>query len=227
MREPHVVFARELLASARVGVDEGIRIALALPELMAAARTASDRAEVVALAERFFQTSERPDEPPDLDMRAADRATAAAIGWAVRRPQLVEHFDRTRPRLPLGSLDWYEQLMLTLAASWRAIAIEPYSAAVLVAQALAARRRERRPWEERWLQEGPAHEERALRLIVVRSLLAATLAAARGEGEIAQGRLARAHRADALGLLGGGHLARTLSACVRYRLGAEPPGERQ
>ena len=216
--EPNVDFARDLL----VGHDrDHERLRLALPELMAAANTTRDREEVRRLVERLLTGPGPYDEPAWLDMRAAERVGGYGFAWAVHRPDLVSGVRRRRDPLPIGSADWHEELMLTLAACWHAIAAESPDAQRLVADSLAARRRDRDVHERRWVQEAPGGRqfERGQQLQAMRALLGATHAAAREDGALAQRRLAHVYRIDALGLLGLAHLARELSACVRFRLG--------
>lgn len=217
--EPNVAFARDLL----VGHDrDHERLRLALPELMAAAETTRERDEVCRLVQRLLTGPVPFSEPAWLDMRAAERVAGYGLAWAIRRPDLVSGVRRRRDPLPIGSADWHEELMLTLAACWHAMAAESPGAERLVADSLAARRRDRDVHERRWVQEAPGGRqlERGQQLQAVRALLEATHAAAREDGPLAQRRLARVYRIDALGLLGLAHLARELSACVRFRLGA-------
>jgi hypothetical protein len=217
--EPNVVFARDLLA----GHDrDPERLRLALPELMAAAQTARERDEVRRLVQRLLTGPGPFAEPRWLDMRAAERVAGFALAWAIRRPDLVSGVRRRRDPLPIGSADWHEELMLTLAACWHAMATESPDAPQLVAEALAARRRDRGLHERRWLQEAPGGRqlEREQQLQAMRGLLDATHAAVDEDGPRAQRRLARVYRSDALGLLGLAHVARELSACVRFRLRA-------
>ena len=131
---------------------------------------------------------------------------------------------RRREALPLRSDDWHEELMLTLAACWQAMARESPDAIALVEANMTARLHDRGMHERRWLQGAPngTHLERAQQLQATHALLAATHAAVHGDGEAAQRRLAEVRGVDALGLLGLAHLARELGACVRFRLGAEP-----
>jgi hypothetical protein len=217
--EPNVAFARDLL----VGHDrDHERLRLALPELMAAAETARERDEVCRLVERLLTGPVPFAEPAWLDMRAAERVAGYALAWAIHRPDLVSGVRRRRDPLPIGSSDWHEELMLTLAACWQAMAAESPRAQRLVADSLAARRRDRDVHERRWVQDAPGGRqfERGKQLQAVRALLEATYAAASEDGPLAQRRLAHVYRIDALGLLGLAHLARELSACVRFRLGA-------
>jgi hypothetical protein len=157
-------------------------------------------------------------------MRAAGRVAAFAYAWAVHRPDLVSGVRRRREPLPLRSDDWHEDLMLALAACWQAMARESRDASALVEANLAARLHDRATHERVWLQQDPngTHLERAHQLQATHALLEATRAAATGDGESAQRHLAEVRGVDALGLLGLAHLARELSACVRFRLGAEP-----
>ena len=218
--DPNVDFARELL---RLGDDhDPERLRLALPELMAAAQSPSEREEVQRLALRLLTGPGPFDEPRWLDMRAAERVAAWAFTWAIERPDLVSGARRRSEPLPIGSADWHEELMLTLAACWQAMAAESPDAPQLVADSLAARRRDRGVFERRWLQDGP--DERGQQLGATRALLQATHATVNGDGELAQRQLASVERLDGLGLLGLWHLARELSASIRFRLGAEPAG---
>jgi hypothetical protein len=220
--EPNVGFARQLLA---LGDDhDPERLRLALPELMAAAATARERAEVRRLAERLLTGPGPFAEPRWLDMRAAERVAASAFALAIERPDLISRARGQRQPLPIGSADWHEELMLTLAACWQAMAADSPDAAQLVADSLAARRRDRGVYERRWLQDAPDDNphERGQQLGAVRALLHATHAAVHGDGALAQRQIASVGRIDGLGLLGLWHLARELSACIRFRLGAEP-----
>jgi hypothetical protein len=220
--EPNVDFARQLLA---LGDDhDPERLRLALPELMAAAQSARDRDEVRRLALRLLTGPGPFAEPRWLDMRAAERVAASAFTWAIERPDLVSGARRRHEPLPIGSADWHEELMLTLAACWQAMAAESPDAPQLVADSLAARRRDRGVYERRWLRDAPhgSELERGQQLNATRALLHATHAAVHGDGPLAQRQLASVGRIDGLGLLGLWHLARELSACVRFRLGAEP-----
>jgi hypothetical protein len=219
--EPNVAFARDLLADHD---RDNERLRLAVPELMAAAETARERDEVRRLVQRMLTGPGAFAEPRWLDMRAAERVAASALAWAIQRPDLVSGVRRRRTPLPIGSADWHEELMLTLAACWEAMAAESPNAPRLIADSLAARRRDRGVHERRWLQDAPGGRqlERGQQLRATRALLEATHAAVRGNGDLAQRRLAHVHRSDALGLLGLAHLARELSACVRFRLGANP-----
>jgi hypothetical protein len=114
--------------------------------------------------------------------------------------------------------------MLTLAACWQAMARESPDAPALVEANLAARLHDRAAHERAWLQGAPngTHLQRAQQLQATHALLEATNAAVLGNGETAQRRLAEVRGVDGLGLLGLAHLARELSACVRFRLGVEP-----
>jgi len=219
--EPDVAFARQLLGLGRDRDHERLR--LAVPELMAAAESADERDEVSQLVVRLLTDPARFDEPPWLDMRAAERVAACALAWAIQRPDLVSRVRRRRAPLPLGSADWHEELMLTLAACWQAMAADSPQAAQLIADSLAARRRDRGMHEREWLQGAPngTQLEREQQLQAMRALLEATHAAVREDGELAQRRLAHVRRIDALGLLGLAHLSRELSACVHFRLGAD------
>jgi hypothetical protein len=217
--EPNVAFARDLL----VGHDrDHERLRLALPELMAAAQTVRERDEVRRLVHRVLTGPGPFAEPRWLDMRAAERVAGCALAWAIHRADLISGVRRRRDPLPIGSPDWHEELMLTLAACWQAMATEPSEAPQMVAESLAARGRDRGMHERRWLQDAPGGRqlERGQQLQAMRGLLDATHAAALGDGPLAQRRLAHVYRSDALGLLGLAHLARELSACVRFRLGA-------
>jgi hypothetical protein len=220
--EPNVAFAREVLRLGR-GRDRE-RLRLALPELMAAAESAQEREEVRRLVHRALTAPGPGAEPRWLDMRAAERVADYALVWAVRRPDLVPGVRRRRAPLPIGSADWHEELMLTLTACWRAMAAESPHAPQLVADSLAAPQGDRATDERRWLQEAPGgrHLERGQQLQAVRGLLGATHAAVFEEGALAQRRLSAIHHIDPLGLLGLAHLARELSACVRFRLRASP-----
>jgi hypothetical protein len=219
--EPNVAFARDLLA----GHDrDHERLRLAVPELMAAARTARERDEVRRLVQRLLTGAGPFAEPAWLDMRAAERVAGYGLAWAVRRPDLVSRVRRRHDPLPIGSADWHEELMLTLAGCWQAMAAESHDARKLVADSLAARRRDRSVHERRWVQDAPGGRqfERGHQLQAMRALLEATYAAVREDGALAQRRIAHVYHIDALGLLGLAHLARELSACVRFRLGAPP-----
>jgi hypothetical protein len=222
-REPDIAFAQRLL---RLGRREGDRerLRLALPELMLAAETAGQREEVRKLVQRLFTERGPLAESRWLDMRAAGRVAAFAYAWAVRRPDLVAGARRRRETLPLRSDDWHEELMLTLAACWQAMARESPDAPALVEANLTARLHDRAAHERAWLQGAPngTHLQRAQQLQATHALLEATNAAVLGDGESAQRRLAEARGVDGLGLLGLAHLARELSACVRFRLGVEP-----
>ena len=222
-REPDVAFAQRLLRLGRRDSDRE-RLRLALPELMAAASTSRERDEVRKLVERLLTGRGQLSESRWLDVRAADRVAACAFAWAVRRPDLVSGVRRRRDALPLRSDDWHEELMLTLAACWQAMARESPDAQALVEANLAARLRDRAAHERVWLQRAPngTHLQRAQQLQATHALLEATNAAVVGDGEAAQRYLAEVRGVDALGLLGLAHLARELSACVRFRLGAEP-----
>ena len=223
MPEPDVALARRLLRLGRRDSDHE-RLLLALPELLAAATTPRERDDVRLLVQRLLTGGGLRAESHWLDMRAAERVAASAFAWAVRRPDLVGGVRRRREALPLRSDDWHEELMLTLAACWQAMARESPDAVVLVEANMDARLHDRGTLERRWLQGAPhgTHLERAQQLQATHALLAATHAAVHGDGEAAQRRLAEVRGVDALGLLGLAHLARELSACVRFRLGAEP-----
>ena len=218
--EPNLVFARQLM---RLGDEhDPERLRLAIPEFMAAARGQRERRQVRRLVERLLSGPDAFAESRWLDMRAAERDVISGLEWAVRRPELPSAMRRD---LPIGSADWHEELMLTLAACWEAMAADAPDAAQLVADTLAARRRDRGLYERRWLEAAPdeTQSERAQQLQSMRALLEGTYAAVNGDGELAQRRLAHVRRADALGLLGLAHIARELGACVRFRLGT-PPG---
>jgi hypothetical protein len=220
---PDVAFAQRLLALGRRESDRE-RLRLALPELMAAAATPQERDEVRNLVQRLFTASGPLAESQWLDMRAAGRVAAFAYAWAIRRPDLVSGVRRRREPLPLRSADWHEELMLTLAACWQAMARESPDAVALVEANILARLHDRARHERRWLQGAPhgTHLQRAQQLQATHALLDATRAAVHDDGEAAQRRLAEVRGIDALGLLGLAHLARELGACVRFRLGAEP-----
>jgi hypothetical protein len=217
--EPNLPFAQRLLALGR-REDDRERLRLALPELMAAATTADDRDEVRKLVQRLFTGRGPLTESEWLDMRAAGRVAAFAFAWAVRRPDLVSGVRRRREPLPLASDDWHEELMLTLAACWQAMARESPDAVGLVEANIAARLHDQGRQERTWLQGAPngTHLQRAQQLQATHALLEATRAAVLGDGEAAQRRLAEVRGVDALGLLGLAHLARELSACVRFRV---------
>jgi hypothetical protein len=221
--EPDVAFAHRLLRLGRRD-DDHERLRLAVPELMAAATTAAERDDVRVLVQRLLTDRGRLAESRWLDMRAAERVAACAFAWAVRRPDLVSGVRRRRGALPLRSDDWHEELMLTLAACWEAMARESPDAAALVEANIAARLHDRGVHERRWLQGAPngTHLQRAQQLQATHALLEATRAAVLGDGATAQQQLAEARSIDALGLLGLAHLARELGACVRFRLGAVP-----
>lgn len=223
MPEPDVAFAMRLL---RLGRREGDheRLRLALPELLAAATTASERDDVRVLVHRLLTGRGPFAESRWLDMRAAERVAACAYAWAIHRPDLVSGVPRRRDALPLRSDDWHEELMLTLAACWQAMARESPNAPALVEANLAARLHDRARHERRWLQGAPSgmHLQRTQQLQATHALLEATHAAVRGDGASAQRRLDEVRAIDALGLLGLAHLARELGACVRFRLGREP-----
>jgi hypothetical protein len=223
MPEPDVALARRLLRLGRRDGDHE-RLRLALPELLAAATTPRERDDVRVLVQRLLTGRGVLAESHWLDMRAAERVAASAFAWAVHRPDLVSGVRRRREALPLRSDDWHEELMLTLAACWQAMARESPDAVALVEANMATRLHDRATHERRWLQGAPngTHLQRAQQLQATHALLEATHAAVRGDGEAAQRRLAEVHGIDALGLLGLAHLARELSACVRFRLGAEP-----
>ena len=223
MPEPDVALARRLLRLGRRDGDHE-RLRLALPELLAAATTPPDRDDVRVLVQRLLSGRGLLAESHWLDMRAAERVAASAFAWAVHRPDLVSGVRRRREALPLRSDDWHEDLMLTLAACWQAMARESPDAIALVEANMTARLHDRGMHERRWLQGAPngTHLERAQQLQATHALLAATHAAVHGDGEAAQRRLAEVRGVDALGLLGLAHLARELGACVRFRLGAEP-----
>jgi hypothetical protein len=223
MPEPDVALARRLLRLGRRDGDHE-RLRLALPELLAAATTPPDRDDVRVLVQRLLGGRGLLAESHWLDMRAAERVAASAFAWAVHRPDLVSGVRRRREALPLRSDDWHEELMLTLAACWQAMARESPDAIALVEANMTARLHDRGMHERRWLQGAPngTHVERAQQLQATHALLAATHAAVHGDGEAAQRRLAEVRGVDALGLLGLAHLARELGACVRFRLGAEP-----
>jgi hypothetical protein len=223
MPEPDVALARRLLRLGRRDGDHE-RLRLALPELLAAATTPPDRDDVRVLVERLLSGRGLLAESHWLDMRAAERVAASAFAWAVHRPDLVSGVRRRREALPLRSDDWHEELMLTLAACWQAMARESPDAIALVEANMTARLHDRGMHERRWLQGAPngTHLKRAQQLQATHALLAATHAAVHGDGAAAQRRLAEVRGVDALGLLGLAHLARELGACVRFRLGAEP-----
>ena len=223
MPEPDVALARRLLRLGRRDGDHE-RLRLALPELLAAATTPRERGDVRVLVQRLLSGRGLLAESHWLDMRAAERVAASAFAWAVHRPDLVSGVRRRREALPLRSDDWHEELMLTLAACWQAVARESPDAIALVEANMTARLHDRGMHERRWLQGAPngTHLERAQQLQATHALLAATQAAVHGDGEAAQRRLAEVRGVDALGLLGLAHLARELGACVRFRLGAEP-----
>jgi hypothetical protein len=206
-----------------LGIGDHERLRLALPELLAAATTPRERDDARVLVQRLLADRGLPAESQWLDMRAAERVAASAFAWAVHRPDLVSGV-RRRVALPLRSDDWHEELMLTLAACWQAMARESPDAVALVEANMAARMHDRALHERRWLQGAPngTHLQRAQQLQATHALLEATHAAVRGDGEAAQQRLAEVRGIDALGLLGLAHLARELGACVRFRLGAEP-----
>lgn len=218
--EPNLVFARQLL---RLGDEhDPERLRLAIPEFMAAARGQRERRQVRRLVERLLTGPDAFPESSWLDMRAAERVVISGLVWAVRRPDLAGALRRDRLPLPLGSADWHEELMLTLAACWEAMAADAPDAAQLVADTLAARRRDRGLYERRWLVSGPdgTQTEREQQLQAMRAFLEATHAAVHADGELAQRRLDHVRRSDTLGLLGLAHVARELGACVRFRLGA-------
>jgi hypothetical protein len=221
--EPDVALAHRLLRFGRRD-DDHERLRLALPELMAAATTAHERDEVRLLVQRLLTGRGLLAESRWLDMRAAERVAACAFAWAIYRPDLVSGVRRRREALPLRSDDWHEELMLTLAACWQAMARESLDAVALVEANIAARLHDRGVHERRWLQAAPngTHLQRAQQLQATHALLEATRAAVLGDGAAAQRQLAEARSIDALGLLGLAHLARELGACVRFRLGAEP-----
>ena len=223
MPEPDVALARRLLRLGRRDGDHE-RLRLALPELLAAATTPPDRNDVRVLVQRLLSGRGLLAESHWLDMRAAERVAASAFAWAVHRPDLVSGVRRRHEALPLRSDDWHEELMLTLAACWPAMARESPDAIARVEANMTARLHDRGMHERRWLQGAPngTHLERAQQLQATHALLAATHAAVHGDGEAAQRRLAEVRGVDALGLLGLAHLARELGACVRFRLGAEP-----
>jgi hypothetical protein len=220
---PDVAFAYRLLRLGRREEDHE-RLRLALPELMAAAQTPAERDDVRVLVHRLLTGRGLLAESRWLDMRAAERVAACAFAWAIHRPDLVSGVRRRREALPLRSDDWHEELMLTLAACWQAMARESPDAAALVEANMVARLHDRAMHERRWLQGAPngTHLQRAQQLQATHSLLEATHAAVLGDGAAAQHALAEVRGIDALGLLGLAHLARELSACVRFRLGAEP-----
>ena len=223
MPEPDVALARRLLRLGRRDGDHE-RLRLALPELLAAATTPRERDDVRLLVQRLLTGGRLRAESHWLDMRAAERVAASAFAWAVHRPDLVSGVRRRREALPLRSDDWHEELMLTLAACWQAMARESPDAIALVEANMTARLHDRGMHERRWLQGAPngTHLERAQQLQATHALLAATHAAVHGDGAAAQRRLAEVRGVDALGLLGLAHLAREIGACVRFRLGAEP-----
>jgi hypothetical protein len=206
-----------------LGIGDHERLRLALPELLAAATTPRERDDARVLVQRLLTDRGLSAESHWLDMRAAERVAASAFAWAVHRPDLVSGV-RRRATLPLRSDDWHEELMLTLAACWQAMARESPDAVALVEANMAARLHDRGLHERRWLQGAPngTHLQRAQQLQATHALLEATHAAVRADGEAAQQRLAEVRGIDALGLLGLSHLARELGACVRFRLGAEP-----
>jgi hypothetical protein len=206
-----------------LGIGDHERLRLALPELLAAATTPHERDDARVLVQRLLTDRGLPAESQWLDMRAAERVAASAFAWAVHRPDLVSGV-RRRATLPLRSDDWHEELMLTLAACWQAMARESPDAVALVEANMAARLHDRGLHERRWLQGAPngTHLQRAQQLQATHALLEATHAAVRADGEAAQQRLAEVRGIDALGLLGLSHLARELGACVRFRLGADP-----
>jgi hypothetical protein len=206
-----------------LGIGDHERLRLALPELLAAATTPHERDDARVLVQRLLTDRGLSAESHWLDMRAAERVAASAFAWAVHRPDLVSGV-RRRATLPLRSDDWHEELMLTLAACWQAMARESPDAVALVEANMAARLHDRGLHERRWLQGAPngTHLQRAQQLQATHALLEATHAAVRADGEAAQQRLAEVRGIDALGLLGLSHLARELGACVRFRLGAEP-----
>jgi hypothetical protein len=220
---PDVGFARRVLRLGRRELDHE-RLRLALPELMAAATTRREREDVRVLVQRLLTGRGLLAESHWLDMRAAERVAASAFAWAARRPNLVSGVRRHDEALPLRSDDWHEELMLTLAVCWQAMARESPDAVALVEANMATRLHDRRTHERRWLQNAPdgTHLRRAQQLQATHALLDATHAAVHDDGEAAQRRLAEVRGIDALGLLGLAHLARELSACVRFRLGAEP-----
>jgi hypothetical protein len=222
MPEPDLALARRLLRLGRRDGDHE-RLRLALPELLAAATTPRERDDARVLVQRLLTDRGVSAESHWLDMRAAERVAASAFAWAVHRPDLVSGV-RRREALPLRSDDWHEELMLTLAVCWQAMARESPDAVALVEANLAARLHDRGLHERRWLQGAPngTHLQRAQQLQATHVLLEATHAAVRGDGEAAQQRLAAVRGIDALGLLGLAHLARELGACVRFRLGADP-----
>jgi hypothetical protein len=222
MPEPDLALARRLLNLGRRDGDHE-RLRLALPELLAAATTPRERDDARVLVQRLLTDRGLSAESHWLDMRAAERVAASAFAWAIHRPDLVSGV-RRRGALPLRSDDWHEELMLTLAACWQAMARESPDAVALVEANMAARLHDRGLHERRWLQGAPngTHLQRAQQLQATHALLEATHAAVRGDGEVAQQRLAEVRGIDALGLLGLAHLARELGACVRFRLGAEP-----
>src|SRR4051794_2925795 len=147
---------------------------------MAAAESAHERDEVHRLALRLLTGPGPFAEPRWLDMRAAERVAAAGFTWAIERPDLVSDARRRTQPLPIGSSDWHEELMLTLAACWQAMAADSPDAPELVADSLAARRRDRGVFERRWLEDAP--DERGQQLGAMRALLQATHAAVHGDG---------------------------------------------
>jgi hypothetical protein len=222
-REPDIAFAQRLLTLGRREGDRE-RLRLALPELMAAAATPRERDAVRTLVQRLFMGRGPLTESQWLDMRAAGRVAAFAFAWAVQRPDLVSGVRRRREPLPLASDDWHEELMLTLAACWQAMARESPDAVALVEANIGARLHGQAGHERLWLQGAPngMHLQRAQQLQATHALLEATRAAVLGDGREAQRRLAEVRGIDTLGLLGLAHLARELAACVRFRLGDEP-----
>jgi hypothetical protein len=221
--EPNLAFTQRLLALGRREGDRE-RLRLALPELMAAAATADDCEQVGELVRRLFTGRGPLTESEWLDMRSAGRVAAFAYAWAVRRPDLVSGVRRRREQLPMASDDWHEELMLTLAACWHAMARESPDAVALVDANIVARLHDQGRHERAWLEGAPngTQLQRAQQMQATHALLEATRAAVLGDGQAAQRWLAEVRGVDALGLLGLAHLARELSACVRFRLGAEP-----
>jgi hypothetical protein len=207
--EPDIAFAERLLTLGRRD-DDRERLRLALPELMAAAATPRERDAARRLVQRLLTGRGPLSESEWLDMRAAGRVAAFAFAWAVQRPDLVSGVRRRPEPLPLASDDWHEELMLTLAACWQAMARAARDAVALVEANIAARLHGQAGHERRWLQSAP------------NALLEATRAAVLGDGREAQRRLAEVRGIDTLGLLGLAHLARELAACVCFRLGEEP-----